>query len=128
MLPHHHAAAAIAAAVPLRRRGWPVAAILGFFAGSILIDVDHYLSYVVETGDWSLRRAYEYHRAAYRKPRRGEFHPHWPPLGITKHRFLHGTPVLALVFLVAWRWPALRPVAWGMLFHRAQDEVWSWWD
>jgi len=49
---------------------FPEVSLFGFFlivASTVLIDVDHYLIYVGITRDWSLRNAYNWHRAAGRK-------------------------------------------------------------
>ena len=54
MLPSHHAAAAVLAALPLRKRGWSPLAIAQFAAAAVLIDADHYASYVWRIGDLSL--------------------------------------------------------------------------
>ena len=58
MLPKYHALAAGAAAVPLARAGWRPLDLALFLAGAVLIDGDHYLGYVWETGDISFPRAY----------------------------------------------------------------------
>jgi hypothetical protein len=107
---------AATAAVPLAGRGWRRLDLATFLAGAVLIDFDHYLGYVWETGDFSLLRAYRYHRDQYRRPRRWRFRPHWPPLGIHRMRVFHSVPVLAGVFALGLVWPRLR---------RVQDEAWG---
>ncbi len=113
------------AVAPLARRRWQTLDLAQFLAGAVLIDFDHYLSYVVQTGDLSLIRAYRYHRREYSKPRRWRFRPHWPPLGLQPARQFHSVPVLIAVFAITLRWPRLRPFFWGMLLHRVQDDLWA---
>lgn len=130
MLPHAHAAATLALAVPLRRRGWSILDLLGLFAGSVLVDGDHYLSYVWHTGDLSARRAYQFHRSAYRSPFSGRLYPRWPTMGIQRYRELHSFPailvILAASMLAGRAGPFLRAVGVGLIFHRALDEVTGW--
>ena len=125
MLPKYHALAAAVAVVPLVRRGWSTLALAGFLSGAVLVDVDHYLGYVWATGDFSLRRAYQHHRSRYHRPRRWRLRPHPPHLGFQYGRAFHALPFIALVFLASWPLPWLRPAAWGLLYHRLQDELWG---
>lgn len=125
MLPTHHALAASILAVPLARRGWNATDIASFLAAAVIIDSDHFLQYVIETGDFSLVRAYRLHRGRYRHPHRWRFRRHWPHLGFEPGRQFHAAPVLALAVLLALRWPRLWPVTVGLLLHRVQDELWS---
>ncbi len=122
-MPKYHALAAVAAALPLCHAGWSAASLTAFTGAAVLIDVDHYLGYVWATGDFSLRNAYSYHRERYRRPRRWRFRPRWPSLKFEQGRALHALPVIALVFLLSLRLSPLRPLAWGFLFHRLQDEL-----
>ncbi|MBI3970671.1 MAG: hypothetical protein HY332_05230 [Chloroflexi bacterium] len=124
MLPSHHAGLAAAATVPLAWRGWNGPARLEFFAAAVLIDADHYLSYVWRTGDLSLWNAYWWHRRrTHASPRRWKLH--WPHLGFQPTRPLHVPAALLLFLLVSWRWRRLRPLAWGLIFHRALDALWE---
>jgi hypothetical protein len=125
VLPKYHALAAAAAAVPLARAGKRPLDLALFAAAAVLIDVDHFLGYIWETGDLSLPRAYAYHRKRYHRPRRWRFRPGWPYLGVDSGRAFHSAPFLLLVFLLAWRRRPLRPLAWGLLFHRLQDELYG---
>ncbi|MBI3972807.1 MAG: hypothetical protein HY332_16140 [Chloroflexi bacterium] len=125
MLPKYHMLAAAAAAVPLARKGWSSAALAGFVAGAVLIDADHYLGYAWKTGDVSLVRAYRYHHRLYRRPRRWRFRARRPVLSVHLMRAFHSAPVLVLAFAFSCLWPAVRPIAWGALFHRIQDELWG---
>jgi hypothetical protein len=125
VLPKYHALAAAVATVPFARAGHRPLDLALFASAAVLIDVDHYLGYVWQTGDLSLPRAYAYHRNRYHRPRRWRFRPGWPSLGVDSARAFHSAPSLLLVFLLAWRWRPLRPVAWGLLFHRLQDELYG---
>jgi hypothetical protein len=128
MLPKHHAMAAGVAAVPLKCAGWSWRAVAGFLSAAVLIDVDHYLYYVWKKHDLSLRRAFAYHRRKYYRPRRWVFRPHWPTLGFTPGRGFHAIPVLVLALVAALRWRVLVPLVAGLVFHRVQDELWSWFE
>ena len=125
MLPKYHALAAAVATVPLAGAGKRPLDLALFSAAAVLIDVDHYLGYIWQTGDLSLPRAYAYHRKRYHRPRRWRFRPGWPYLGVDSARAFHSAPCLFLVFLLAWLWRPLRPIAWGLLFHRLQDELYG---
>ncbi|MGH2351688.1 MAG: hypothetical protein ACRDJN_08745 [Chloroflexota bacterium] len=125
MLPQYHALVTAAAALPLARCGWNRTDLALFLGAAVLVDVDHYLGYVWTTGDLSLRRAYALHRNRYRYPRRWRFRPRWPTFGFEPGRAGHALPFVALLFVAGCFWPALRPVAWGVLFHRLQDEAWG---
>jgi hypothetical protein len=124
MYPTHHAAAAIAAAAPLARRGWTRPALAAFALAAVLIDVDHYLSYACARGDLSLWRAYRYHRAREQRSRWGLRRP-TPALLVDPRRPFHAVAVLAALLLAARRWPGLRPLALGALFHRLLDLGWE---
>jgi hypothetical protein len=125
VLPKYHVLAAGAAAIPLALAGWRPLDLALFAAGAVLIDGDHYLGYVWETGDLSLPRAYAYHRKRYHRPRKWGFRLRWPYLGIESSRVLHSAPVILATFLLAWPLRPLRPLAWGLLFHRLQDELYG---
>jgi hypothetical protein len=125
VLPKYHALAAGVAAVPLARAGWRPLDLALFLAGAVLIDGDHYLGYVWETGDISFPRAYAYHANRYHRPKRYGLNLRRPYLGVDPARALHSVPVIAAAFLVAWLLPRLRPLAWGLLFHRIQDELYG---
>jgi hypothetical protein len=109
MLPSRHAAfgaaAALALAPWLRRRS------VGLWAGSVLIDADHYVWYAVHRHDLSLRRAYHY----FRQVRSGEQRLQGDA------RPLHGPLNVAWMALLAWRWPAFRPIFLGVLLHSLLD-------
>ena len=130
MLPPHHALATAMLAVPLWRRGWSVTRIGALFTGGVLIDVDHYLSYIWHSGDLSIARAFRFHRSAYRSPFSGRLHPRWPRMGIDRFREFHSVPAIAAVFaasFLAGRWRSVVcALAWGMVSHRILDEVAGW--
>ncbi|MFM7197715.1 MAG: hypothetical protein ACKO2D_07475 [Chloroflexota bacterium] len=130
MLPPHHLLATVALALPLRARGWTSAAIAGLLVGGVLVDGDHYLSYVWHTGDLSIRRAYAFHRAAYRSPFGWNLHPRWPTLEVQRYRELHSFAAIGATFvlsLLAGRaTPMVRAIAIGLAFHRALDELSGW--
>jgi hypothetical protein len=109
MLPSRHAAygavASLLAAPWLRQRA------LALWAGSVVIDVDHYLWYAVNLHDLSLPNAYRY----FRRVRDGE------TVRDGDARPLHGPINLGWMALLAWRWPAFRPVFYGIALHSLLD-------
>jgi len=125
LFPTQHAAAAALAVVPLRRRGWSWRDLALFSGAAVLIDVDHYLSYVWQYHDFSLLNAYRFHHS--RVPREGVtgFRLRLPNLWPRGHRPFHAVSVLLSLFLAA-RWmPLLWPVACGATFHHLQDTIWE---
>jgi hypothetical protein len=121
MLPSYHAAAAAVAAAPLLARGRSPWRVTLFAAAAVLIDADHYLSYAWRVRDLSLRRAYTYHRRKMHHP----YRLHRPALVVDLPRPLHAPALLALLALLARRWPWLWPVVAGMAFHRLLDYAWA---
>ena len=117
MLPSHHAAGAALAVLPLRKRGWSPLAIAQFAAAAVLIDADHYASYVWRIRDLSLPQAYRFHRRRAHHP----FRLHRPSLVVDTHRPLHAPVLLAGLALLARRFPVLWPLVAGLLFHRLLD-------
>ena len=117
MLPSHHAAAAALAVLPLRKRGWSALAIAQFAAAAVLIDADHYASYVWRIRDLSLPQAYRFHRRRAHHP----YRLHRPSLVVDSHRPLHAPVLLAGLAWLARRYPALWPLVAGLLFHRLLD-------
>ncbi len=117
MLPSHHAAAAALAVLPLRKRGWSLLAIAQFAAAAVLIDADHYASYVWRIRDLSLPQAYRFHRRRAHHP----YRLHRPALVVDGHRPLHAPLLLAGLAWLARRYPALWPLVAGLLFHRLLD-------
>ena len=127
MYPTQHAAATVLAILPLARGGWRGRDLVGFAAGAVLVDADHYLSYALRKGDPSLERAYCYHRerAGGDRGQKWALRPHVPPLLVDRQRPLHALAALGCLALAAWPWPALRPIAWGVAFHRLLDYAWE---
>jgi hypothetical protein len=126
LYPTQHAAGATLAAVPLRLRGWTWPDLALFWCGAVLIDVDHYLSYVWEFHDLSLVRAYRFHRQRVQRGRgRWRVHLELPRFWPGEHRPFHAVSVLLLLFLLSRRVRWLAPLAWGALFHRCQDYAWE---
>ena len=109
MLPTRHAAfgavAALALAPWLRRQSF------GLWAGSVFIDVDHYAWYALNEHDLNLRRAYCYFRQIRSGKRKLA----------SDARPLHGPINVAWMALLAWRWPAFRPVFLGIVLHSLLD-------
>jgi hypothetical protein len=120
VLPSHHAAATALAAIPLFRRNWRLSEVGQFAAAAVLIDVDHYLAYAWRVRDLSLWRAYRFHRT--KMDRHAPILA--PTLVVDRARPFHAPALLLLLWLLARRWPALRPLALGALFHRALDYTW----
>lgn len=121
MLPIHHAAATALAVVPLLQRKWRLSAVGQFAAAAVLIDVDHYLAYAWRVRDLSLGRAYRFHRS--RIDKRGPS-IHAPVLVADRSRPFHAPALLVLAWLLARRFPILRALVYGALFHRALDYAW----
>ena len=137
MYPSQHAALSALALVPLRLRGWSLSELALFAAGGVLIDVDHDLAYVAKTGDWSLPNAYRWHVERVPPTVHERPHVHRVPLVIDPYRPFHAVAPIALLFTLAWvkppavrahslasllrLLPLLRPLAWGVLFHRLCD-------
>jgi hypothetical protein len=124
MYPTQHVVLTAVATVPLFRRGWRWPAVALFAATAVLIDVDHYASYALRTGDLSLEQAYAYHHARATKGGRG-FRPHWPAMVYEAQRPLHTLLTLLVLCLAALRWPVIAPVAAGAVFHRLLDYLWD---
>jgi hypothetical protein len=125
-------AATVAATAIFRWRGWGLGDLAAFAAGAVLLDVDHYLSYVVCTGDVSLRRAYWWNRD------RGEsvrkiLSPHVPSLGFESRRPFHWPPLIVapavLAPLAGRSSPRMAQIlvafTAGAVFHRALDAAWE---
>ncbi|MEK6850627.1 MAG: hypothetical protein AABX85_03560 [Nanoarchaeota archaeon] len=90
------------------------------FLSSFLIDVDHYLAYVFETKNLSLKKAFDYHimldkleiaERAKGIKRKGPFH------------VFHTFEFLLAVYLVSLIWTPILYILIGMLFHSALDII-----
>jgi hypothetical protein len=130
--PTQHAAATAVATAILCWRGWGAGKLAAFAAGGVLLDVDHYLSYVACTGDLSLRRAYLWNRDRGESVRK-TLSPHVPSLGFESRRPFHWPPLIvapAVLASIAGRWspgaaPLLVAFTAGAVFHRALDAAWE---
>ena len=73
--------------------------VLLFFASSVLIDFDHYLYYLYEKKDFSLKRAYNWHKTTIKK-----FHD-MSGEERKKHRYFilifHGVEILGILLIVS---------------------------
>lgn len=101
----------------------PLAAAALTVAGT-LIDLDHLLLYMLQTGDWSVSGALRYDRYRHRLIEPGDSRPRYGPLRSPLHR-----PWLVLppLWYAAARRPALRPMAVGLSLHLLLDYLeWPW--
>lgn len=84
----------------------------------VLVDVDHYVLYGLRSGDWNVFGALRYDRRRGRALRPGDTFPRYGSLRSFVHREVLTIP---LVWLIAWRWSVLRPMAVGVSLHLALD-------
>ena len=84
----------------------------------VAVDLDHYLLYALRSGDWNLYGAMRYDRRRSKPIRSGDTRPRYGALRSILHRTALTVPV---AWILAWRWPALRPIAAGMSLHLALD-------
>jgi hypothetical protein len=84
----------------------------------VAVDLDHYLLYALRSGDWSLAGALRYDRRRGRPIRPGDTRPRYGALRSSLHRARLMVP---LAWIMARRWPALRPLAAGFTLHLALD-------
>jgi hypothetical protein len=82
-----------------------------------LIDVDHFVLYALQTGDWSLSGALRYNRYRHYPLVAGDTRPRYGSL----RSWLHHPLILAPLYLSAWVLPQLRPVALALSLHLALD-------
>ncbi|MCL4466713.1 MAG: hypothetical protein M1389_11945 [Chloroflexi bacterium] len=117
MLPSDHVKystiAALGLAPLLKRR------ILSFWAGAVLIDVDHYLWYIAQFRDFSLIRAWAYLRVRHSRRDKVKLEPR-PVI------LLHTFEVLLPLAFVAVRSGWGKAMLGGMLFHIALDSYKDW--
>ena len=91
------------------------------FLASVLIDVDHYLYYVLTRKDISLPRAYGWFvkfSKKFRKLSRKE-----KRLILLPIMFLHGIEVLILLFIIGIYFPIINFIAYGFIFHLSLDFI-----
>lgn len=86
-------------------------------AGGVLIDVDHLVLYMLQTGDYSLVGALVYDRYRNRPSRTGDTRPRYGSL----RSWLHQPLLMPLLVVVAATAPRLRPLALGLLLHLFMD-------
>lgn len=86
-----------------------------------LIDVDHFVLYALQTGDWSPEGALIYNRYRNSPGLAGDSRPRYGSLRSWLHNPLLTLPPL---WVAASRRPALRPVALGLSLHLLLDHVW----
>lgn len=99
----------------------PVSAGMLLLAGTLL-DADHLLLYIAQTGDWSITGALRYDRYRHRKIRAGDTRPRYGSLRSWLHEpWLLLPPLWAL----AARRPTIRPIALGLSLHLLLDR-WDW--
>ncbi len=105
-----------AAAALVFARSWGSQAGVLFWLANILIDGDHYLHFLIYNGlrDWTPGAMMRFHQALFVQAAREDF------LAIEA---FHTAEFVALAACAAWRWPWLRPIFWGGLFHIVVDFV-----
>jgi hypothetical protein len=87
-------------------------------AGGVLLDVDHYLLYALRSGDWNPLSALRYDRWRHQPIAANDRRRRYGSL----RSILHTARVtIPLVWLMGWRWSALRPLAIGVTLHLALD-------
>lgn len=114
----HALASAVAGAALYRRSPLRAAALL---MGGTLLDIDHFVLYALQTGDWSVTGALSYNRYRHVLTRAGDNRPRYGTL----RSWLHN-PALLLpaVWALAVARPSLRPVAIGLTLHLMMDHIW----
>ena len=89
------------------------------FLSSFLIDIDHYLFYIIMEGDFSLKRAYRWHMIKRQKMRelsRKERNKHKNEI-----IFLHGVEPLIFLYFLSFLWSPLTCILIGFSFHLITD-------
>jgi hypothetical protein len=111
-----HLLASALAGIALYPRS-PQRAALLVLAG-VAVDLDHYVLFALRSGEWNIFGALRYDRRRGRPIRPGDTRPRYGALRSIVHRAALTIP---LVWLMAHRWPALRPLATGVTLHLAMD-------
>jgi hypothetical protein len=93
---------------------WSAAQLAAFAAGSILIDVDHYIFYIFRRRRFDVKGMFAYFEALQ------EIQHHIPYAGIC---IFHTVEFYLLVYLLSRTYPLLVPVFVGMLFHFGLDLI-----
>ena len=120
MLPIYHIFFSIIAAILIFLINPSFLFIILFLAGAILIDVDHYLLYIVRKKDFSLIRAYKYFRCEFKKIKIKKSERPKVLLSIF-HTIEFYIILLVLSYFIVYFWPVLL----GCLFHRLLDLIYS---
>lgn len=93
--------------------------VLIFFLSSILIDVDHYLYYIYEKKNFSLKKAYNWNKKSIK-----QFH-NLSREEKKRHRYfvflLHGIETLIIILILSRFFPILFYVFLGFLTHLIED-------
>ncbi len=88
---------------------------------SFLIDVDHYIWYVIEEKNLSIKKAYHWHRL------RKETMRKLPRKEKLKHKneilFLHGFEPIAVLFALSYLWQPFLYILIGFAFHLSLDII-----
>ncbi len=91
------------------------------FLSSVLMDIDHYLLFVFQNKDMSLKRAYNYfyceHKKFYnssKKENLKKVHPHF---------ILHGVEFVLILIILTLPFPVLVFILIGVLFHLILDYI-----
>lgn len=92
------------------------AEVIYFFLGGVLIDIDHYIDYVIRFKDFGLDGMFEYYCDALHPTNRGSKPYLW--LGI-----FHTVEFFACMYLASLIVPGLWFVMLGMLFHLVLDII-----
>src|SRR4051794_25667487 len=90
----------------LYRRAPRKAALL--LAGGVLLDADHYVLYALRSGDWNPLSALRYDRWRNQPIRASDQRQRY---GSLRSIFHTARIIIPVVWLLAWRWPTLRPLA-----------------
>jgi hypothetical protein len=112
---HTHILTSALLGAAIYRRAPRKAALL--LAGGVLLDADHYLLYALRSGNWNPLVALRYDRWR-NTPSADDARPRYGSLRSVLHSVRFTIP---LVWLLGWRWPALRPLAIGVTLHLALD-------
>ena len=84
----------------------------------VAVDLDHYVLFALRSGDWNLLGALRYDRRRGRPVLPGDTRPRYGALRSILHR---ATLTIPLAWLLARRWPWLRPLAAGVTLHLVMD-------
>lgn len=113
---HTHILTSAALGLALYRRR-PARALL-LLAGGVLLDTDHYLLFALRSGVWNPLSAWRYDRWRNTPRAAGDKRTRYGPLRSIFHQ---AQLTLPIAWGLAWRWPALRPLALGVTLHLALD-------